>query len=69
MPIVPVATVGGHDTVFVLSEGRILARRSGGWRARGATLPITLGVPLEVSPEILPTLNRLAARRRFPVFG
>ena len=25
VPIVPVATVGGHDTVFVLSEGRWLA--------------------------------------------
>ena len=26
VPIVPVATVGGHDTVFVLSEGRFLAK-------------------------------------------
>jgi 1-acyl-sn-glycerol-3-phosphate acyltransferase len=26
VPIVPVATIGGHDTVFVLSEGRFLAR-------------------------------------------
>jgi len=116
VPIVPVATVGGHDTVFVLSEGRFLARWSGGLgrRLRGATLPITLGVPLGVSLEILPThiplpakirtelldpievehdperagdveyvdriyreveaaiqagMNRLAARRRFPVFG
>ena len=116
VPIVPVATVGGHDTVFVLSEGRFLARWSGGSgrRLRGATLPITLGVPLGVSLEILPThiplpakirtelldpieveheperasdveyvdriyrevqaaiqagMNRLAARRRFPVFG
>ena len=24
VPIVPVATIGGHDTVFVLSEGRFL---------------------------------------------
>jgi 1-acyl-sn-glycerol-3-phosphate acyltransferase len=116
VPIVPVATVGGHDTVFVLSEGRFLARWSGGLgrRLRGVTLPITLGVPLGVSLEILPThiplpakirtelldaievehdperagdveyvdriyrevqaaiqagMNRLAARRRFPVFG
>jgi 1-acyl-sn-glycerol-3-phosphate acyltransferase len=116
VPIVPVATVGGDDTVFVLSEGRFLARWSGGLggRLRGVTLPITLGVPLGVSLEILPThiplpakirpelldpievgheperasdveyvdriyrevraaiqagLNRLAARRQFPVFG
>ena len=114
-PIVPVATVGGHDTAFVLSEGRFVARWSGRWRLRGATLPVTLGVPLGVSRAILPThiplpakirtelldpievehdperasdveyvdrinravqaaiqaagMNRLAARRRFPVFG
>src|SRR3954454_21954035 len=38
VPIVPVATVGGHDTVFVLSEGRFLAKWTGlGKRLRGAT--------------------------------
>ena len=116
VPIVPVATVGGHDPVFVLSEWRFLARWSGGLgrRLRGVSLPITLGVPLGVSLEILAThiplpakirtelldpievehdpkrardavyvdriyrevqatiqagMNRLAARRRFPMFG
>jgi 1-acyl-sn-glycerol-3-phosphate acyltransferase len=56
VPIVPVATVGGHDTVFVLSEGRFLARWLGGLgrRLRGAMLPITLGVPFGVALEILP---------------
>ena len=29
VPIVPVATVGGHDTVFVLSEGRFIATWTG----------------------------------------
>ena len=55
VPIVPVATVGGHDTVFVLSEGRWLAngldRVSGLKRKlRGSQLPIVLGfiVPLVV---------------------
>ena len=28
VPIVPVASVGGHDTVFVLSEGRWIAERA-----------------------------------------
>ena len=116
VPIVPVATVGGHDTVFVLSEGRFLARWSGplGRRLRGATVPITVGVPFGIALEILPThiplpakirtelldpiaveddpervddqayvnriycqvetaiqagMDRLAARRRFPIFG
>ena len=66
VPIVPVATVGGHDTVFVLSEGRFLARWSGGLgrRLRGVTLPITLGVPLGVSLEILPTHIPLPAKIR-----
>ena len=35
LPIVPVATVGGHDTVFVLSEGCFLAARVGGFRCSG----------------------------------
>ena len=62
---VPVATVGGHDTVFVLSEG-FLARWSGGLgrRLRGVNLPITLGVPLGVSLEILPTQFPLQAKIR-----
>lgn len=66
VPIVPVATVGGHDTVFVLSEGRFLARWSGGLgrRLRGATSPITLGVPLGVSLEIVPTHIPLPAKIR-----
>ena len=119
VPIVPVATVGGHDTVFVLSEGRWLAdalERLIGLksRLRGATLPIIAGFPfpltLEITPMHLPLpakirtalldpirvdpdparaddrdyvdsvyyevesaiqagMDRLARRRRFPVFG
>lgn len=50
VPIVPVTTVGGHDTCFVLSDRRLLAnaidRFTGLKRhARGATLPIVLGFP------------------------
>jgi 1-acyl-sn-glycerol-3-phosphate acyltransferase len=119
VPIVPVATVGGHDTVFVLSEGRWLAdglERLIGLksRLRGATLPIISGFPFPLALEILPMhvplpakirtefldpirvdtdsaraddreyvdsvyrevkaaiqagMDRLARRRRFPVFG
>ncbi len=119
VPIVPVATVGGHDTVFVLSEGRWLANgleRLIGLKSalRGATLPIISGFPfplaLEITPMHLPLpakirtelldpirvdsdpartedreyvdsvyreveaaiqagMDRLAQRRRFPVFG
>ena len=51
VPIVPVATVGGHDTAFVLSEGRWIANgldRVSGLKTklRGSRLPIVLGLPV-----------------------
>jgi 1-acyl-sn-glycerol-3-phosphate acyltransferase len=65
VPIVPVATVGGHDTVFVLSEGRTLARWSGlGKRLRGATMPIIAGFPFPLAIEILPAHIPLPAKIR-----
>jgi 1-acyl-sn-glycerol-3-phosphate acyltransferase len=65
VPIVPVATVGGHDTVFVLSEGRFLARWTGlGKRLRGATMPIIAGFPLPLAIEILPAHLPLPAKIR-----
>ena len=66
VPIVPVASVGGYNTVFVLSEGRFLARWSGplGRRLRGATVPITLGIPFGIALEILPTHIPLPAKIR-----
>lgn len=115
VPIVPVATVGGHDTVFVVSEGEWLARIGGiGDRLRSAKAPVVVGPPFGVALEALPAhiplpakirteildpvevddapgragddgylravyreveqaiqagMDRLAARRRFPVFG
>lgn len=65
VPIVPVATVGGHDTVFVLSEGRFLARWTGlGKRLRGATMPIIAGFPFPLAIEILPAHVPLPAKIR-----
>jgi 1-acyl-sn-glycerol-3-phosphate acyltransferase len=65
VPIVPVATVGGHDTVFVLSEGRFLARWTGlGKRLRGATMPVIAGFPLPLAIEILPAHLPLPAKIR-----
>jgi 1-acyl-sn-glycerol-3-phosphate acyltransferase len=69
VPILPVATIGGHDTVFVLSEGRWIAdlgERLLGLKSklRGATLPITLGLPFGIAPEILPTHIPLPAKIR-----
>lgn len=72
VPIVPVATVGGHDTVFVLSEGRWLAdlgERVIGLksRLRGATLPIIAGFPFPLALEILPAHLPLPAKIRTEV--
>jgi 1-acyl-sn-glycerol-3-phosphate acyltransferase len=60
VPIVPVASVGGHDTAFVLSEGRWIANgvdRISGLKKklRGSQLPIVLGVPFGLTIETIPT--------------
>ena len=69
VPIVPVASVGGHDTAFVLSEGRWIAngldRISGLKRKlRGSQLPIVLGVPFGLTIETIPTHLPLPAKIR-----
>ena len=69
VPIVPVASVGGHDTVFVLSEGRWLANgldRFTGLKKklRAVTMPIVLGMPFGVTIETIPTHLPLPAKIR-----
>jgi 1-acyl-sn-glycerol-3-phosphate acyltransferase len=69
VPILPVATVGGHDTVFVLSEGRWLANaldRFTGLKKtlRGAHLPIIAGFPFPIAVEVLPAHVPLPAKIR-----
>jgi len=55
VPIVPVATVGGHDTLFVLSEGRGLAKKLKlKERMRSDVAPITLSWPLGLSLHLTP---------------
>ena len=54
-PIVPVATVGGHDTLFVLSEGRWLARLLNLKKhLRSEVAPITLSFPLGLAIHVTP---------------
>jgi 1-acyl-sn-glycerol-3-phosphate acyltransferase len=69
VPIVPVATVGGHDTVFVLSEGTWLANaldKVTGLKKtlRGANLPIIAGFPFPLAVEVLPAHLPLPAKIR-----
>jgi 1-acyl-sn-glycerol-3-phosphate acyltransferase len=55
VPIVPVASIGGTDTMIVLTEGRGLARRLGLTKlARAEVLPIGLGVPWGIAPALIP---------------
>jgi 1-acyl-sn-glycerol-3-phosphate acyltransferase len=69
VPILPVATVGGHDTVFVLSEGKWLANALDkvlGLKKtlRGAHLPIIAGLPFPIAVEVLPAHVPLPAKIR-----
>jgi 1-acyl-sn-glycerol-3-phosphate acyltransferase len=69
VPIVPVATVGGHDTAFVLSEGQWIAngldRVSGlKQKLRGTRMPIVLGIPFGLTIETIPTHLPLPAKIR-----
>lgn len=69
VPIVPVATSGGSDTVFVLSEGRWLADgldKLFGLKKtlRGVTLPIVSGFPFPLAVELLPAHLPLPAKIR-----
>ena len=55
VPIVPVATIGGHDTLFVLSEGRGLAKLLKlKERMRSDVAPITLSWPFGVALHLTP---------------
>ena len=55
VPIVPVATIGGADTVFVLSEGRFLAKILRGKKLmRSEVCPLVLGAPFGLFLEVLP---------------
>jgi WS/DGAT/MGAT family acyltransferase len=55
VPIVPLATVGGHDTLFVLSEGRGIAKALGlKKRMRSDVAPITFSVPFGVTLHLTP---------------
>ncbi|MET0765414.1 MAG: 1-acyl-sn-glycerol-3-phosphate acyltransferase [Blastococcus sp.] len=69
VPILPVATVGGHDTVFVISEGKWLANaldKVTGLKntLRGSNLPIIAGLPFPLAVEVLPAHVPLPAKIR-----
>jgi 1-acyl-sn-glycerol-3-phosphate acyltransferase len=50
VPIAPVVSIGGHETVYIPSDGRALARRLGLERIRVKSLPMVFGLPWGISP-------------------
>ena len=50
VPIVPVVSIGGQETLFIPSDGRALARRLGLERFRIKALPMVVAPPWGVSP-------------------
>jgi 1-acyl-sn-glycerol-3-phosphate acyltransferase len=57
VPIVPIATVGGPDSMPVIASGRRLARALRLDKvARLKTFPISLSVPWGISPAVLPEI-------------
>lgn len=68
VPIVPVATVGGADTVFVLSEGRWLAEKLQLKRfLRSEMAPIVAGLPFGVWLEVVPSHIPLPSKIRYEI--
>lgn len=68
VPLVPVATVGGADTVFVLSEGRWLAEKLQLKRfLRSEMAPIVAGLPFGIWLEVLPSHIPLPSKIRYEV--
>jgi 1-acyl-sn-glycerol-3-phosphate acyltransferase len=50
VPVQPVVSIGGHETVFIASDGRRLARILGLERFRLKALPLLVGPPWGISP-------------------
>jgi 1-acyl-sn-glycerol-3-phosphate acyltransferase len=50
VPVQPVVSIGGHETVFIASDGRRLARILGLERFRLKALPLLVGPPWGMSP-------------------
>jgi 1-acyl-sn-glycerol-3-phosphate acyltransferase len=72
VPIVPVATSGGADSAFVLTEGRWITgalNRLGGiaQKLRASTLPIMAAPPFGIIPEILPMHLPMPAKLRYEI--
>jgi len=57
VPIVPVASIGGSDTVIMLTEGRRLAKALRlDTLLRTKAMPVAAGVPFGLAPGVIPQI-------------
>jgi 1-acyl-sn-glycerol-3-phosphate acyltransferase len=56
VPVVPMTTHGAHESTFVLTRGRSLARRMGLTRLRVKVFPLIWNIPFGVTPGFVPSL-------------
>lgn len=57
VPVVPMTIHGTHESTFVLTRGRQLARRTGLDRLRIKVFPLIVNIPFGVTPAFVPTLQ------------
>ena len=57
VPVVPMTIHGTHESTFVLTRGRTLAKLTGLHRLRIKVLPLIWNIPFGVTPAFVPTLQ------------
>jgi 1-acyl-sn-glycerol-3-phosphate acyltransferase len=57
VPVVPMTIHGTHESTFVLTRGRLLARVTGLHRLRIKVFPLIWNIPFGVTPAFVPTLQ------------
>jgi len=57
VPVVPMTIHGTHESTFVLTRGRTLARWTGLHRLRIKVFPLIWNIPFGVTPAFVPTLQ------------
>jgi 1-acyl-sn-glycerol-3-phosphate acyltransferase len=56
VPVVPIVSIGSHESVFVLTRGEGIARALGMHRIRTKVFPIVVGLPWGVAPGWIPPI-------------
>lgn len=57
VPVVPMTIHGAHESTFVITRGRELARLGGLDRLRVKVFPLVVNIPFGVTPAFVPTIQ------------